>query len=201
MRHDLEDFYYHPVDDADFDRVNTLYDALETRGRELLARDGVAAADMTLTRNAQMRYIGQFWEVQAPIPGGKLGRESIAQINQAFHTEHETEHGVSSPSFTVEFVSVGLTATGRVKAAQQFEVRERDGSDPHTGARQVYFDGDWHDTPVYDGDRLGPDVRIDGPAIVEYPHSGTVLPPRTSAVVDKRDNLIITVDLGTPVIS
>ena len=87
-----------------------------------------------------------------------------------------------------------MTATGRVKAARQFEFRQRDGADPHTGTRPVYFDGDWHDTPVYDGDRLGLDVRIEGPAMVEYPHSGTVLPPGTSAVVDNMDNLIITVD-------
>ena len=194
LRHDLEAFYYSPVEDADFDQLNTLYDKLETRGRALLARDGVAADDMVLTRNAQMRYIGQFWEVLAPIPAGKLDHSSIASINQAFHTEHETEHGVSSPSFAVEFVSVGMTATGRVKATRQFEIVQHDGADPHTGTRPVYFDGDWHDTPVYDGDRLGLDVRIEGPAMVEYPHSGTVLPPGTSAVVDNMDNLIITVD-------
>ena len=113
LRHDLEAFYYGPVDDADFDQLNLLYDELETRGRELLGRDGVAVEDMVLSRNAQMRYVGQFWEVLAPIPAGKLGRASIARINQAFHAEHETEHGVNSPSFAVEFVSVGLTATGR----------------------------------------------------------------------------------------
>ena len=194
LRHDLEAFYYGPVDDADFDQLNLLYDELETRGRELLGRDGVAVEDMVLSRNAQMRYVGQFWEVLAPIPAGKLGRASIARINQAFHAEHETEHGVNSPSFAVEFVSVGLTATGRFKAAQLRERRWRDGTDAETGTRPVYFDGAWQDASVYDGDRLGLDDRIEGPAVVEYAHSGTVLPPGTSALVDNMDNLIITVD-------
>ena len=194
LRHDLEAFYYGPVDDADFDQLNLLYDELETRGRELLGRDGVAVEDMVLSRNAQMRYVGQFWEVLAPIPAGKLVRASIARINQAFHAEHETEHGVNSPSFAVEFVSVGLTATGRFKAAQLRERRWRDGTDAETGTRPVYFDGAWQDASVYDGDRLGLDVRIEGPAVVEYAHSGTVLPPGTSALVDNMDNLIITVD-------
>lgn len=194
LRHDLEAFYYGPVDDADFDQLNLLYDELETRGRELLGRDGVAVEDMVLSRNAQMRYVGQFWEVLAPIPAGKLRRASIARINQAFHAEHETEHGVNSPSFAVEFVSVGLTATGRFKAAQLRERRWRDGTDAETGTRPVYFDGAWQDASVYDGDRLGLDVRIEGPAVVEYAHSGTVLPPGTSALVDNMDNLIITVD-------
>ncbi|MFP6688267.1 MAG: hydantoinase/oxoprolinase family protein [Alphaproteobacteria bacterium] len=194
LRHDLEAFYYGPVDDADFDQLNLLYDELETRGRELLGRDGVAVEDMVLSRNAQMRYVGQFWEILAPIPAGKLRRASIARINQAFHAEHETEHGVNSPSFAVEFVSVGLTATGRFKAAQLRERRWRDGTDAETGTRPVYFDGAWQDASVYDGDRLGLDVRIEGPAVVEYAHSGTVLPPGTSALVDNMDNLIITVD-------
>jgi N-methylhydantoinase A len=194
LRHDLEAFYYSPVDYADFDQLNTLYDELETRGRELLGRDGVAEEDMVLRRNAQMRYIGQFWEVLTPLPAGKLGHASIAGINEAFHAEHETEHGVSSPNFAVEFVSVGLTATGRFKSARQFEVRQRDGADPQTGSRPVYFDGEWHDTSVYEGERLGLGVRIEGPAVVEYSHSGTVLPPGSSAVVDNMDNLIISVD-------
>ena len=194
LRHDLEAFYYGPVDDADFDQLNSLYDGLETRGRELLRRDGVAEEDMVLRRNAQMRYVGQFWEVLTPLPAGKFGHASIARINEAFHAEHETEHGVSSPNFAVEFVSVGLTATGRFKSARQFEGLQRHVTDPQTGSRPVYFDGEWHDTSVYEGERLGLGVRIEGPAVVEYSHSGTVLPPGSSAVVDNMDNLIISVD-------
>ena len=191
LRHDLEAFYFGDVANADFDRLNSLYDELEARGRELLARDGVAPEETLLQRNAQMRYIGQFWEVQSDIPSGKLSPDSIAEITDAFHREHETEHGVSSPEFDVEFVSIGLTASAQSKKRRQIFDQARDAGERQNGERQVYFDGDWHRTPVYDGDALTGKDKIKGPAIVEYPHSIAVLPPNSSATVDGLSNLII----------
>ena len=193
MRHDLDAFYYGTVAEADFDRLNKLYDELEARGRDLLGRDGVSTGDMVLTRHAQMRYIGQFWEVDTPIPSGSLTSQSIDAINAAFHREHETEHGVASPAFAVEFVSIGLTATGRFTTHPTAAVATSNGAGSKTSTRPVYFDGKWHDTPVYAGDALGLDTQISGPAIVEYPHSGTVLPPGTEATVDSIDNLVISI--------
>ena len=191
LRHDLEAFYFGDVASADFKRLNTLYEELEARGRELLARDGVAPEDMQLQRNAQMRYVGQFWEVQTEIPAGKLGPDSVEQIARSFHQDHETEHGVSSPDFDVEFVSIGLTASGQSRKRQQVSDQAREAGQQQIGERQVYFDGDWHATPVYDGDALTSETTIEGPAIVEYPHSVTVLPPKSSASVDGLANLII----------
>ena len=196
LRHDLEAFYFGDVANADFDRLNTLYEELEARGRELLARDGVASKEMRLQRNAQMRYIGQFWEVQSEIPSGSLGPDSILEISNTFHREHETEHGVSSPEFDVEFVGIGLTAFGQSKKRRKIFDQGRDTGERQTGERQigerqVYFDGGWHRTPVYGGDALTDQDEIEGPTIVEYPHSVTVLPPNSSASVDGQANLII----------
>jgi N-methylhydantoinase A len=146
---------------------------------------------MDLQRNAQMRYIGQFWEVLTEIPFGKLDADSIANISSVFHKEHETEHGVSSPQFAVEFVSIGLTATGQSKRRRQVIDQALSGGDPQIGERQVFFDGDWHRTPVYGGNVLTTKDEIEGPAIIEYPHSVTVLPPNSSATVDGLANLII----------
>lgn len=191
LRHDLEDFYYGSVADADFDRLNQLYEGLETRGRALLARDGIAADEMALQRNAQMRYIGQFWEVVTEIPPGNLSTDSIAAICSAFNNEHETEHGVASPQFAVEFVSIGLTATGRSKKRRRTIDQISGSGDLKIGERQVFFDGKWHLTSVYSGNALTEQDKIPGPAIIEYPHSVTVLPPQANATVDKLANLII----------
>ena len=44
------------------------------------------------------------------------------------------------------------------------------------------------------GERLYPGVAITGPAIVDYDHSETVLPPGTQASVDRSGNLLIALD-------
>ena len=138
-----------------------------------------------------MRYVGQFWEVQSEIPSGPLSPDSIMEISNAFHREHETEHGVSSPDFDVEFVSIGLTAFGPSRKRRKIFDQARDTGERQIGERQVYFDGGWHLTPVYGGDALTDEDKIEGPAIVEYPHSVAVLPPNFSASVDGQANLII----------
>lgn len=194
LRHDLEDFYFGDVAAADFDRLNELYGNLEARGRELLKRDGVAEEHVSLTRNAQMRYIGQFWEVSAPMPSETLSDRSVAAILDSFHNAHETEHGVCSPSFPVEIVSIGLTANGEFSTKPELKIAERSAGNASSGTRDVYFDGAWVPVSVYAGANLGTEATVQGPAIIEYPHFETVLPRDTSAVVDRVGNLIVSVD-------
>ncbi len=193
LRHDLERFYYSPVASAEFARVNEIYAELETQGTELLARDGVQVAHMNLARNAQMRYVGQFWEVLTPIIGGTLNASQVEAITAAFHDQHEAEHGVSSRTFPVEFVSVGLTASGKFKDYPAVGIAKAQNDGAGVERRQVYFSGQWLDTPIYSGERLVSGFAFDGPAIVDYPHSETVLPPATRASVTEQGNLVISI--------
>ena len=194
IRHDLEEFYYAPVDEADFDRLNQMYAGLERQGRALLARDGIAEGEMMLSRHAQMRYVGQFWEVLTPLGDGPLSAQRAQDIADAFHDAHEAEHGVKSPTFPSEFVSIGVTAAGAFARPTLHGAEARDAAEVERGTRAVYFGGAWHDVAIYAGERLYPGVAIAGPAIVDYDHSETVLPPGTQASVDRSGNLLIALD-------
>ena len=194
IRHDLEEFYYAPVDEADFDWLNQMYAGLERQGRALLARDGIADDEMMLSRHAQMRYVGQFWEVLTPLGDGPLSAQRAQDIADAFHDAHEAEHGVKSPTFPSEFVSIGVTAAGAFARPTLHGAEARDAAEVERGTRAVYFGGAWHDVAIYAGERLYPGVAIAGPAIVDYDHSETVLPPGTQASVDRSGNLLIALD-------
>ena len=194
IRHDLEAFYYASLEEADFERLNGMFAELERQGRALLARDGVAEDGMALSRHAQMRYIGQFWEVLTPLGDSPLAAGRAGGIADAFHDAHEEEHGVKSPSFPAEFVSIGVTAAGAFArpAVKGAGAEATDGVE--RGTRAVYFGGAWHDVAIYAGERLYPGVAITGPAIVDYEHSETVLPPGTRATVDGGGNLLIVLE-------
>lgn len=191
IRHDLEAFYYAPLEETDFDYLNKLFGQLEQQARELLSRDGVEVDDMSLRRHAQMRYIGQFWEVMTPLSNQLLSKKSIDGIANAFHAEHESEHGVKSPSFPVEFVSIGLTATGSFQKSNSVESNSTTSQNIKIGERGAYFEGMWQDVPIFAGEKVSSGTNIKGPAILEYQHSETVLPPQTSAEVDQAGNLLI----------
>ena len=114
LRQDLEAFYFAPVAEADVAAINRIYEQLEHDARALLVADGVPAADVLLSRSAQMRYVGQAYEVDTPIPSTTLTAADLPEIAQTFHKCHEMEHGVSSDDFAPAIVSLGVTAVGRM---------------------------------------------------------------------------------------
>ncbi len=193
IRHDLETFFYSPIEGINLVRLNQLYEHLEEQGRTLLAQEALAWERVSVSRSAQMRYIGQSYEVETPIPLGRLTAASLPQIVQSFHRAHEREYGVASEQFVPAFVSLGVTVIGHNEKPPIVQASAAAGLAPRKGERQVYFSGRWLMTPVYDGQRLTQGFTLRGPAIVEYAHSCAVLPPDTTAIVDELENLVISV--------
>ena len=195
LRQDIEAFYYAPVESADLDRVNALYEELEAKGLAQLAQQGVTdRAKVELIRTAQMRYVGQSYEVEAPIPSGRIGEGDVAGIIEAFHKAHEDEHGVSSNDFAPVFVSLSVAAIGKLSKPPALAARAGNGAVKRKGERKVYFDGAWLNCAVYDGEALTDGDTIAGPAIVDYEHACAALPNWSSGAVNDKGALIITVD-------
>jgi N-methylhydantoinase A len=195
LRQDVEAFFYAPAKDVDIERLNALFVELEERARSLLREDGVSTERMDLFRSAQMRYVGQTYEVETPIPSQRIASDHLPRIVHDFHRHHELEYGVSSDEFAPAFVSLGVTGIGRMASPPA----ERNGAthssgNARKGDRRVYFAGDWIRSAIYDGERLAAGANVAGPAIVEYAHACATLPPGTRGTVDALRNLVI--DIG-----
>lgn len=195
LRQDVERFLYAPVAEVDLERLNATYAELERTALDRLARDNVDAGNAALHRTAQMRYVGQTYEIETPIPEGPLSRASLAEIAAAFHAAHKQEHGVSSDIFEPAFVSLSVAATAPTAAVPAYTRPAGKNVVAMKNTRPVYFAGEWLDCPVYNGQILAPGHRTGGPAILEYLDSVAVLPPGARATVDSHGNLII--DVGS----
>lgn len=193
LRQDVERFLYAPVAEVDLERLNATYAALERTALDRLARDNVDAGNAALHRTAQMRYVGQTYEIETPIPAGTLDRAALAAVAAAFHAAHKQEHGVSSDIFAPAFVSLGVAATAPTAALPDYTRPAGENVVAMKSTRPVSFAGAWLDCPVYNGQILAPGQRIEGPAILEYLDSVAVLPPGAHATVDPHGNLIIDV--------
>ncbi len=191
LRQDVEQFMYAPVGSVDIDRLNTVYAEIEQAARDLLARDHVVAGRIDITRTAQMRYVGQTYEIETPIPAGGLTPPSLTEVSAAFHASHKREYGVSSDIFEPAFVSVSVAATTRTDSPPPFQRLVRENVVAMKSARSVYFSGEWLECPVYNGQILQPKDEVHGPAILEYLDSVAVLPPDSQARVDDSGNLIV----------
>ncbi|MCC6887519.1 MAG: hydantoinase/oxoprolinase family protein [Hyphomicrobiales bacterium] len=182
-------------DQLDFTEVNRLYVDMRRQASEDFARIGIAASDLTHLLTVEMRYLGQFHEVEVDLPGQALTSENLPLLLERFHTQYESMYTYSMPWRAVEFLTFRLKVT---VPARPFGMAASapDTTDVETarrGSRPCLFDGhsDRIDTPAYAWDRLRPGHVLHGPALIDD-HTTTILVPvGFSCQVDPHLNLLL----------
>ena len=159
---------------------------------ERLAHEGVASADIVLQRSIDMMYQGQWRSlaVAAPSPIG-----AMRDLIEAFHRSHEREYNFRRDEAPVGLFRLNLKAIGVVPKAE-LAVACADGRQRRSrqaGARSGSTRTPRVDTPVYERADLPAGFSLKGPAVVEQVDSTVVIPPGTTAAVDKYLNIIIRV--------
>lgn len=193
VRHDVEAFHYAELGSVKVGDLNRIYEELEGKARERLVRDGVPTENVEIRRSAEMRYVGQTYEVDVQISLGELTENNISEIATSFHAAHQQEYGISSDDFPIAFVALGVVATGKLAEAPVFNfASQATGASAHR-SRKVYFDGEWMDATVKNASEIMPGETIAGPALIEYLDSIAVLPPRCDGNVDPHGNLIVSI--------
>jgi N-methylhydantoinase A len=171
---------------------------------EEMARQGTAVVreagvrgTLSVTRSADMRYVGQGYELSVPIPDGPVDGRTAAALRSAFDRVYAHRYGYSDPKAAVELVTAAVTVTGagpEVRLAEQ-AAGARDVAQARKPSRPVYFPETrgYVECAIYDRARLPVGATIVGPAIVEEPESTTVLPPGATAEIDRWANLLVKV--------
>lgn len=204
IRHDVESTFYSNADEVDMEALNAAYVHLEAKVGDLMEKDGVSAGNANLERTALMRYVGQSYDVAAPVPSGKLDTAKIEQAKTGFNEAHQREYGVSSDSFEIAFVTLRVTGVGqtgqspdaaanaiRSDAAERVQA-DGNGGRSLKGRREAYFDGKAYEVDVHDVAQLVAHQTIEGPALIEQSDGIIVLPPGSVGSVDQYENVLIT---------
>lgn len=188
--------------DADMLSIDRAYAELEAEGKKLLRDAGVVEEAMAFTRSADMRYRGQGYEVEVPLPDGNWSADTVEAIQQRFNEVYLELYGRLTPDVPVEFVTLRLVGAG---PKPDFPMKPKPPGDPSTdaarkGERQVYFSelGDFMDVPVFDRYLLTAQTTFPGPAIVEERESTVVIGPDASCRIDDYGNLVV--DLVYPTV-
>jgi N-methylhydantoinase A/oxoprolinase/acetone carboxylase beta subunit len=135
----------------------------------------------TLERSADLRYLGQSYEINVSFTG------SFAACAARFHREHAKLYGYSNPGRELEVVTIRVRARRplpkpRLKAAHSVAGR------PAT--RRVFVDGSWRDLKVWNREHLGGTTRS-GPALILDYGSTTLVPPGWRFHLDRSGSLLI----------
>ncbi len=182
IRHDLSSMCMLPATEASVDAVQALFARLETDAQNRLVADGVADADMQISRAIDMRYAGQWRQLTVDLAPS----ESMAVALQRFHAEHERAFAFRDESRPVEVYAARVVAIGKVpKPGSAVEMSGAAVLGAPIGNRPVFFSetGNYVDTPVYRRDALPVGATLIGPVILEQLDSTVVLSPGTISTV------------------
>lgn len=180
----------------DLKRVNALYAEMETEAREVLAEIGIAPRDTVFRRSMEMRYVGQFHEMEVfDVPPGEIGAKDLDEITEAFHKRHKDLFTFNMPGREVEFLNVRLKATARQERLKLAEIPRAtgDAAEALKRRRPVLWDlaKGYEETPIYDGTKLNNGHKIPGPAVIEEPATTVVIPGSYVCAVDGVKNYIL----------
>jgi N-methylhydantoinase A len=156
---------------------------LETQAVAEFRREGLAGVSV---RSADLRYLGQGYEINVPARGNFLAQ---------FHDAHQKRYGHSDPTSRVEMVNVRVRM---ISSSTPIDLpgRPASGGDASRAVlkrKKVMFEDQWVETGVFDRNLLRPGDSVAGPAIVHEYSATTVVPPGCRARVDEYSNLVIEV--------
>jgi N-methylhydantoinase A len=180
------------VDELTKTDVEAASRTLEADVMKAFAGEGHDVAKVTLLRLAELRYVGQAYELPVPVAAGPI---DLAAIRAAFHDEHARTYGHSSPGDPVDLIS--LKVTGRLPAANGDSAFDRwtlEATASARSSRRAFFGPSvgWKDTPVIGRADLAGKARP-GPLIVEEYDATCVVPPGCRAKLDGLGNIAVEV--------
>ena len=177
--------------------LDKIYAELEEQGRETLLEAGVPADEMTFTRQADLRHVGQGYEIVVTLPFDKLADVKLDEdLSPRFFEQYESVYGHAHRHLGLEITTCRLTASGP-KPSVSLNPVKTSVSHPDVaikGTRQAYFSdlGGFTEVPLYDRSKLAAGSTFEGPAIVEEIDSTAVIGPGTRVEIDQYANLDVT---------
>ncbi len=190
LRHDFVRSCVMPLERFDRDTVEAHLRDLRRAAVEALLAEGVPRHRIAVSCAADMRYVGQFTEVEVPVPDPVLTEPVVAALAGDFHRIHESLNGYGMPEAAAEIVNLRVVGRGLADAEP---MSERSGAPATalTGRRRAVFDDGFREVPVYDGHCLAPGEEVAGPAIVEQETTTVVVTPEFRLNCDAYGNYLV----------
>lgn len=188
-----------PLNAVTPEQSEEIYRLLERKAREELTQEGMDVANASFSRELDLRYSGQGYELRTPLDGlfdQQLTAASLIAARTRFDERHAQIHGHAAANRPVEVVSYRLRARVSVPKYQPQQESESPSSASIDQAiksrRTLHVSVELSaEATVYERDKLGVGAEISGPAIVEQFDATTIIPPGWIARVDAYRNLML----------
>ena len=178
-----------PADDT---AADTLRDVLATMRERALARAAEAGlgTNVKLSLTAEMRFVGQAFEVPVNFDEREIEGMTSAGVRQRFGEVHQrTFFFGGDAEKPIEFVSFRLGLAAPLTELPL--LTETEGAAVGDTAVRLYDAKSWHDGRLRSRAALRPSDRVPGPALLEDPTSTLYVPSGWTARRDENDNTVL----------
>ena len=194
LRHDFVRTVLRSGDELTHEELGARFAEMEDEALERMRQEGVEAREVTLVRLADIRYAGQGYELEVPVPSGTLAEAEMRDVGERFHEAHRQMYGYATLDRPIEAVNLRVTALTALPQPVLVPAELNGREDPESARetdRQVYFNGRSVNTSIYHRPLLQPGDLVHGPAIIEQEDSTTVVWQGQIATVDVYSNLLL----------
>ncbi len=150
--------------------------------------------DLTETRSAYMRYLGQGHEINVAVPVRPLSAADAAILKTSFDKAYTALYSRTIPDLDIEILSWTLSIQTQVPAPEALAESPADIAAPQAAARRAVFDPGQAkelDTPIHRRADLQPGVKIPGPALIAEDQTTTVVSPSFEASVNALGYIVL----------
>ena len=158
---------------------------------------GIPEADCRLEWGADLRFMGQTFEIGVPLSSGPLTADDARELASGFPARYESAYGKGtawegSPVMLLN-LSLTVVADRPMPDIPTLPLGDEDPSAAEKARRRVLMPGGtWaDDVPVFDGAEFHSGMAVDGPAVVDEHDTTLFIPPGWRGRRDEWTNYIL----------
>ncbi len=197
LKHDYVRSHLAIFSSLDQERVIQLLYEMKDSGVEALLSEGVPEHRIQLHPALDLRYLGQYHEVQLAVSWEDILSHNLEYIRSAFHLEHNRlfgysleEEGTEIEMINVRLRVIGLTEKPSFLGETVKSVSLEAALKPE---RPVFIPelNDFQRTPVYSGDMPLNGLTIRGPAVIEKTDTSIFISSSYDCFVDEYGSYLV----------
>ncbi|MCP3931273.1 MAG: hydantoinase/oxoprolinase family protein [Bacteroidetes bacterium] len=175
LKHDYVRSYMSKLSGLKKSELLKLYDEMKAVAVKTLIAEGITEDKIQYVPSLDLRYVGQYHEVPLDVSMEDIYNFKLEAIKEAFHKEHNRQFGyeLKEEGTELEVINVRFRAIGITEKPHSLSGNIEQGvntlKEALKGKRMAYVPekNEMQEVPVYDGDILKSNFKINGPAIIE----------------------------------
>jgi N-methylhydantoinase A len=179
------------LENADVAPVNLMLTDMEAEARDI-ATPGAPGAAFDVTREVDLRYVGQGHELTVRVPLGSIGDSEVGSMITAFEKLYRAHYGLIIPDMVVEALTWSVTVASKVEPSDTVTINEAGGATGKPIGTRALFEpirGESAEIPEFWRNNLAAGQTIDGPVFIAEDDTTTVVDRGWRVSVDARGYL------------